>query len=71
MAGIRDKLIREYFGVSSKVVWNTVMEDIPRPKPLIANAVEKEWRMRFPDLLRMIRHVALLLGDFVEFKSFS
>ena len=42
MAGIRDKLIHEYFGVNSRVVWNTVMEDIPRLKPLIADVIEKE-----------------------------
>jgi len=42
MAGIRDKLIHEYFGVNSKVVWNAVMEDIPRLKPLIADVIEKE-----------------------------
>ena len=29
MAGMRDKLIHEYFGVNTKVVWQTVREDIP------------------------------------------
>ncbi len=28
MAGMRDKLIHEYFGVNTKVVWQTVREDI-------------------------------------------
>jgi len=42
MTGIRDKLIHEYFGVNSRVVWNTVTEDIPRLKPLIAHVMEKE-----------------------------
>ena len=29
MAGIRDKLIHEYFGISYEIVWETIMEDIP------------------------------------------
>jgi len=34
MAGMRDKLIHEYFGVDWKRVWNTVKKDIPDLKPL-------------------------------------
>ncbi|MBU4481604.1 DUF86 domain-containing protein [Patescibacteria group bacterium] len=33
MAGMRDKLIHEYFGVDPKRVWNTVKKDIPDLKP--------------------------------------
>lgn len=29
VAGIRDKLIHEYFGVDLEVVWKTVQEDLP------------------------------------------
>jgi uncharacterized protein with HEPN domain len=29
IAGTRDKLIHEYFGVNSSVVWRTVQEDLP------------------------------------------
>jgi len=34
MAGMRDKLIHEYFGVNLQRVWRTVREDIPALKPL-------------------------------------
>jgi uncharacterized protein with HEPN domain len=34
MAGMRDKLIHEYFGVDSRAVWDTVKKDIPNLKPL-------------------------------------
>jgi uncharacterized protein with HEPN domain len=33
MAGMRDKLIHEYFGVSIKRVWSTVKEEIQPLKP--------------------------------------
>jgi len=33
MAGMRDKLIHEYFGVDLKRVWNTITKDIPKLKP--------------------------------------
>lgn len=33
MAGMRDKLIHEYFGVDLKRVWKTIKEDIPNLKP--------------------------------------
>jgi uncharacterized protein with HEPN domain len=35
MAGMRDKLIHEYFGVNIKVIWRTIKEDIPELKPKI------------------------------------
>jgi len=34
MAGMRDKLIHEYFGVDLRRVWNTVGKDIPKLKPM-------------------------------------
>ena len=30
MAGIRDNLIHEYFGLNMLVVWKTVNEDLPK-----------------------------------------
>lgn len=32
IAGMRDKLIHEYFGVNPKVLWNTAKQDIPSLK---------------------------------------
>ncbi len=29
MAGIRDKLIHDYFGVNASIVWRTIQEDLP------------------------------------------
>ena len=29
MSGMRDKLIHDYFGVNTEVIWKTVTEDIP------------------------------------------
>ena len=40
IAGMRDKLIHEYFGVNATVVWNTVKEDIPIIKPLINKIIQ-------------------------------
>jgi len=34
MAGMRDKVIHEYFGVNLKLVWKTIKERIPEIKPL-------------------------------------
>ena len=35
MAGMRDRLIHFYFGVSYEKIWQTVKEEIPAIKPLI------------------------------------
>ncbi len=45
MAGMRDKLIHEYFGAKSERVWETVKRDIPKLKPLfekMLTEIEKE-----------------------------
>jgi uncharacterized protein with HEPN domain len=34
MAGMRNKVIHEYFGVDPEVVWKTIRERIPEVKPL-------------------------------------
>mgnify|MGYP001576286711 CR=1 FL=1 len=33
MAGMRDKVVHEYFGIVLEVVWETVKEEIPSLKP--------------------------------------
>jgi len=35
MTGMRDKLIHDYLGVDTKVVWKTIKEDIPALKLLL------------------------------------
>lgn len=42
MAGMRDKLIHEYFGVNYQVLWKTAQEDIPPVLPLIAKVLKEE-----------------------------
>jgi uncharacterized protein with HEPN domain len=41
MAGMRDKVIHEYFGVKIERVWLTVKDDIPKIKPLIKKVFEE------------------------------
>lgn len=42
MAGMRDKMIHEYFGVDIEILWKTVKGDIPSIKPLIGEVLRKE-----------------------------
>jgi uncharacterized protein with HEPN domain len=41
MAGIRNKLIHDYFGVNLAVVWKTVKEDLPTLDPKIRSILEE------------------------------
>lgn len=40
ISGMRDKLIHDYFGVDSKVVWMTIKSDLPFIKPLFEKILE-------------------------------
>lgn len=42
MAGMRDKLIHEYFGVNYQVLWKTAKEDIPPVQALIKKVLREE-----------------------------
>lgn len=41
MSGMRDKLIHEYFGVDTEILWEVIKEDIPSIKPLIKKILEE------------------------------
>lgn len=40
MAGMRDKLIHDYIGVDSRVVWKTAQEDLPLLKPMLEDVLQ-------------------------------
>jgi uncharacterized protein with HEPN domain len=42
MAGMRDKLVHDYFGVNLMVVWKTATEDMPLLIPLLDKIIESE-----------------------------
>ncbi len=41
MAGMRDKLIHDYFGVDIAAAWKTVEDDIPFLKQQIKNVIDR------------------------------
>lgn len=41
IAGMRDKLIHEYFGVNMDVVWHTIKKDIPKLKKEILELLKE------------------------------
>ena len=41
MAGMRNKVIHEYFGVKLDIVWRTVKEELPTLKPLFEKILEE------------------------------
>jgi len=40
MAGMRDRLIHEYFGIDIEILWKTAKEDIPPLKQSVQNILE-------------------------------
>ncbi len=41
MAGMRDKLIHEYFSVDIRIVWTVIKEELPPLRPSIFNLLSK------------------------------
>ncbi|MEW5996462.1 MAG: DUF86 domain-containing protein [Candidatus Micrarchaeota archaeon] len=41
MAGMRDKLIHEYFGIDEQIVWKVATEEILRVKPQISKMLSE------------------------------
>ncbi len=41
MAGMRDKLIHEYFGVRYDIIWDTIRKRLPEVRPLIEEVLRK------------------------------
>ena len=47
IAGMRDKLVHEYFGISYEIVWKTIKEDIPFLERKIEEVLREERRAGF------------------------
>jgi len=39
VAGMRDKLVHDYFGVNAEVVWKTAVEDVPKIARLLRSVL--------------------------------
>ncbi|MCK4764107.1 MAG: DUF86 domain-containing protein [Candidatus Aminicenantes bacterium] len=42
IAGMRDKMAHEYFGIDLKIVWQTIGEDLPSFKSSIKELIDEE-----------------------------
>ncbi len=42
MAGMRDKLVHEYFGADLKRIWQTIEKDLPEVEPKIQRVLREK-----------------------------
>jgi len=42
MAGMRDKLIHEYFGIDLDIIWAGIRQEIPAVEPIIRQLLKEE-----------------------------
>lgn len=40
MAGMRDKLIHEYFGIDLEIIWGAISDELPPIKPSVQKALD-------------------------------
>jgi uncharacterized protein with HEPN domain len=40
MAGMRDKLTHQYFGIDHGVIWKTIQKDVPELRPMIVEIIK-------------------------------
>ena len=61
MAGMRDKMIHEYFGVDIEILWKTIKEDIPPIEPLVRKVLEDFGNIfdRVPYILEKVTVVSI------------
>jgi len=42
MAGLRDRIVHEYFGIDDEIVWDVVQNDLPRLLEIITSILDAE-----------------------------
>jgi len=50
IAGMRDKLIHDYFNTDVEIIWKAVKEDVPQLKILISKVLEDVTKNNTPDI---------------------
>ena len=50
MAGIRNRLVHEYFGIDYRIVWQTITQDIPPIEPALMEMLKEYDKELFDEL---------------------